>query len=736
MKRAIWLSLCMAAAPVALLRAEPGDGGRESVQHTDVGKTDARARALVAAMTLDEKIAMLHGPMPIAIPGMAADIPPEARPSAGYIRGVPRLGIPALTETDASLGVTNPGGLRAGDTATAFPSALVLAASFDPELAQAVGRVMGREAKAKGFNVLLGGGVNLTRDPRGGRNFEYLGEDPLLAGMMAGAMVRGTQAEGVISTVKHFALNAHETNRHTLDARIDRAALRASDLLAFQIAIERGRPGSVMCAYNRINGAHGCGDRWLLGEVLKKNWGFTGWVMSDWGAVHATSDAVAGLDQQSGEQFDKAVYFGAPLKQAVADGSIPQARIDDMVTRILRPMIDHGLLDQPSASVTYDKAAHTALALDVARRGIVLLKNDHDLLPLAGTAKRIAVIGGNAQSGVLSGGGSSQVTPSNGAPIVIPVGGNGPLARLRREVWFPSSPYAEIARRAKGARVDFDPGHSAAAAADLAAKADVVILFVARHEIESLDAPDMALGRGQDELVEAVTAANPRTIVVLETGNPVAMPWRDRVPAILAAWYPGQEGGTAIAEILFGEVNPSGHLPMSWPASESDLIDPRLPNRGADEGAEVAIDYSEGADVGYRGFARRGGRPAFAFGHGLGYTDFAVEGLRLRGGDRPHAEALVKNIGKRRGAHVVQLYLRERPQGRQTRLVGFARVELDPGEARRVSLAIDPRLLADFSEEARRWNVAAGRYRFEISPDALDREGGQWIALPKRSLAP
>jgi beta-glucosidase len=728
--------LCLAAAPAALLRAEPGDGGRESVQHTDAAKTEARARALVAAMTLDEKIAMLHGPMPIAIPGMPADIPPEARPSAGYIRGVPRLGIPALTETDASLGVTNPGGLRAGDTATAFPSALVLAASFDPELAQAVGRVMGREARAKGFNVLLGGGVNLTRDPRGGRNFEYLGEDPLLAGMMAGAMVRGTQAEGVISTVKHFALNAHETNRHTLDARIDRAALRASDLLAFEIAIERGRPGSVMCAYNRINGAYSCGDRWLLGEVLKKDWGFTGWVMSDWGAVHATSDALAGLDQQSGEQFDKAVYFGAPLKQTVEEARIPQARIDDMVTRILRPMIDHGLLDRPAVSADYDKAAHAALALDVARRGIVLLKNDQDLLPLARTAKRIAVIGGNAQSGVLSGGGSSQVTPSNGAPIVIPVGGNGPLARLRREMWFASSPYAEIVRRAKGARVDFDPGHSAAAAADLAAKADVVILFVARHEIESLDAPDMMLGRGQDELVEAVTAANPRTIVVLQTGNPVAMPWRDRVPAILAAWFPGQEGGTAIAETLFGEVNPSGHLPMSWPARESDLVHPRLPNRGAEEGAEVAIDYSEGADVGYRGFERRGVRPAFAFGHGLGYTDFAVEGLRLRGCDRPQAEAVVTNIGKRRGAHVVQLYLRERPQGREARLVGFARVELDPGEARRVSLAIDPRLLADFSEEARRWTIAAGRYRFEISPDALDREGGQWIALPARSLAP
>jgi beta-glucosidase len=712
----ITMMLCACAALLAAPGLARDNRSKATVSARDI---DGRARALVRQMTLDEKIAMLHGSMPIALPGRPNNNPADALPSAGYIPGIARLGIPPLRETDASLGVTNPLGLRKGDTATALPSGLSLASSFDPDLAYRAGAMVGAEARAKGFNVLLGGGVNLARDPRNGRNFEYLGEDPLLAGVLAGETVRGAQAQGIIATVKHFALNDNETNRHTLDARIDRAALRESDLLAFQIAIERGRPGSVMCAYNKVNGSYSCSDRWLLNDVLKDDWGFPGWVMSDWGAVHSVDDALAGLDQQSGEQFDPAIFFGAQLKAAVESGRVPVARIDDMVARILRSMIAAGLLDTSIAAPPIDAKASAAVALQVARQGIVLLKNDGDILPLAATAKRIAVIGGNAQIGVLSGGGSSQVTPSNGPSIIVPIGGDGPMAFMRRAVWFPSSPYAEISKRAGQARVTYDAGQFPADAAAAAAKADVAIVFVTRHEMEGADAPDMSLGQGQDALVDAVAAANPNTIVVLETGNPVAMPWADKVKALLAAWYPGQEGGQAIAEVLFGEVNPSGRLPISWPVNEAQTVRPALPNFGTDEGVPVTIDHDEGADIGYRWYARHSVRPLYPFGHGLSFSRFSTQELNIAGGIHPVATVTVRNEGRRAGADVVQLYLQARPQGPAVRLLGFARVDLKPGELRRVRISIDPRLFADFDEARRKWRTAPGAYRVAVGADAL-----------------
>jgi beta-glucosidase len=272
-------------------------------------------------MTDAERFQLLHGVMPLPLPGLPPP-PASVKPTAGYIAGIPRLGIPDLLETDASLGVTNPLQLRSGDVATAMPPGLALASSFDPQLAELAGSTVGAEVRAKGFNVLLGGGVNLARDLRNGRNFEYLGEDPLLAGTLAGAAIAGTQSQGVVSTVKHFALNDQETLRQSLDARIDEAGLRESDLLAFQLAIERGQPGSVMCAYNKVNGYDACGNNWLLNEVLKSDWKYKGWVMSDWGAVHDVSYFGKGLDQQSGEQLDAKVWFDSPLQQEVTAGGI------------------------------------------------------------------------------------------------------------------------------------------------------------------------------------------------------------------------------------------------------------------------------------------------------------------------------------------------------------------------------------------------------------------------------
>ena len=370
---------------------------------------DKRADLILAQMTLDEKVALLHG-----LAGMsfgAGAPPPGAVGSAGFVPGNERLGIPALQESDASLGVTNPMMVRGpDDMSTALPSGLALASTFDPAIAYAGGKLIGNEARAKMINVQLAGGADIARDPRNGRNFEYVGEDPLLAGVMAGESVRGIQSEGVISTVKHYALNDQEHNRMTADSLIGEAAARESDLLAFELAIERGKPGSVMCSYNLVNGTYGCHDRWLLTQVLKRDWAYPGFVMSDWGAVHGVDAFTAGLDQQSAANFDKQAWLDAPLKAGLADKSIPLSRVDDAAHRVLREMFAVGLFDHAPAKAEIDFAAHAEIAQREAEDGIVLLKNRDGLLPLAASAKRIAVIGAHADAGVLSGTGSSQVT--------------------------------------------------------------------------------------------------------------------------------------------------------------------------------------------------------------------------------------------------------------------------------------------------------------------------------------
>jgi beta-glucosidase len=703
----------------------------------DVHRTpDERAALAVKAMTLDEKIALLHGPM--AMPWITPDgrqiqVPAAAILSAGFVPGLARLGIPALYETDASLGVANPNGIRPGDVATALPSSLVLASTFDPTLAYRAGAMVGAEAHAKGFNVLLGGGVNLARDPRNGRNFEYLGEDPLLAGMLDGEAIRGTQDQHVISTVKHFALNANETNRQYLDARIDRRALRESDLLAFEMAIERGKPGAVMCAYNEVNADYACGNHWLLIDVLKGDWRYPGWVMSDWGAVHGALDAVNGLDQESGEQLDKAVFFDAPLKAAVLEGRIPAARVDDMVRRILRSMFAVGIDaagigaagpgaagpgEHPAVKVDIDYAAHRALALDIARKGIVLLKNDADLLPLARSYKKIAVIGGYANSGVLSGGGSAQVIPTDGPFARIPTGGLKP--NWMDQVFDPSPPLDAVQRASPNSIVAYDAGALPARAAALAANADIAIVFVIRHEMEGSDVPNLDLPEGQDALIDAVAAANPHTVVVLETGNPVSMPWLGRVPVVVAAWYPGQAGGQAISDILFGDVNPSGRLPISFPRDSADLVRPALPNLGAEPRTPVHVDYSEGADVGYRWYAARGSTPLFAFGFGMSYTRFDYRDVKVSGGKTLTATFEVRNTGAVKGADVPQVYLTAAAGERVLRLIGFQRVELNPGESRIITVTADPRLLGYFDEERRQWRVKPGIYQLRVGRSAAD----------------
>jgi beta-glucosidase len=677
---------------------------------------DERARLAEAAMTDDERFALLHGPMALSFPGFpGAPLPKEAVPGAGYIPSAPRLGIPALKETDASLGVTNPGGARPGDTATAFPAGLALGSTFDLALAEQVGAAIGREARSKGFNVLLGGGINLARDPRNGRNFEYVSEDPLLSGLMGAAAVIGTQSQGVISTIKHYSLNDQETNRNTLDAQIDHAEHRESDLLAFQIAIEKGRPGAVMCSYNLVNGVYACGNDQILNGVLKTSWGFPGWVMSDWGAVHDWRFAVNGLDQQSGEQIDKQVWFDAPLKAAMASGEFSKARLSDMVRRILRSMFAVGVTDWKETPAV-DAAAHAATALQVARQGVVLLKNDNSILPLSRTA-RIAVIGGKADVGVLSGAGSSQVTPPGGFAAIIPVGGEGAMSVFRREHYHPAAPLAELRKRAPSATIRFDAGQFPESAAILASRSDVAIIFVTRHEGEGFDVPNMTLPHGQDELIAAVADANPNTIVVLETGNPVAMPWLSKVKAVLAAWYPGQGGAQAISEILFGDVNPSGRLPITFPAPDA-VMRPELPGLRSEPGENLIVKYEEGSDVGYRWYRKHGKHVLFPFGHGLSYTEFAYSDLAAKGGDNPTVTFTVRNIGQREGADVPQLYVTNAAGVSLHRLTGFERVTLKPGESKKIQVSIDPRLLAEFDASKNAWRLKGGRYRLALSTSA------------------
>ena len=705
------------------------------------GSPEARADELVRRMTLDEKLSLVHG----YFPPLAKPAPPIPMiPSAGHVPGVPRLGIPTLRESDASLGVANQVEQRKGDVATALPAGLATAASFNPEIAYLGGAMIGSEARAKTFNVLLAGGVNLTRDPWNGRNFEYLGEDPLLAGLMAGEQIRGVQSNRIVSTVKHFALNAQETGRHVLDARIGEAALRESDLLAFQIAIERGRPGSVMAAYNKVNGDWAAENDFLLNRVLKGDWGYKGWVMSDWGGVHSTEKAALnGLDQQSGQELDTAIFFGEPFAEAVRAGRIPMARLDDMVRRILYGVIETGLMDAPVPDTArpIDYAANARVAQRAAEEGIVLLKNERNLLPLARTARRIVLIGGHADVGVLSGGGSSQVRSVGGAPVEIPLK-SGEAASFARITWHASSPLAAIRAAAPRAEVVYVDGRNPAAAAAAARDADVAIVFAWQWQTEAQDTETLELPEDQDALIAAVAKANRDTLVVLETGGPVLMPWLAQVPAVVQAWYPGQRGGEAIANILFGAVNPSGRLPITFPARAEQAPRPAPPgldelraahtrraagdktNYGQSNGVRAfTVDYVEGPDVGYRWYAARGRKPMFPFGHGLSYTSFRYGHLQLQGGPSLTVSFDVTNTGNRAGADVPQVYVEARSgEGSKAyRLAGFSKVRLAPGETRRVRVKVDPRVIARYDVKAKEWRLDAGRYPVVIGRFAGDR---------------
>lgn len=688
-----------------------------------------RAARTESQMTDEERVTLTLGHLTSQTPGRPAP-PPEARPGAGYIPGIPRLGIPALYETDASLGVTWIGGAR-GNGGTQLPSGIAQGATWNVDLVERGGRMIGSEARAMGYNVMLAGGINLMRDPRNGRTFEYLGEDPLHSGLLGGAAVRGIQSNNIVSTVKHFAINPQETGRAFMNTVIAEDALRESDLLAFEIAIEQGDPGSVMCAYNATNGAQSCGNRFLLTQVLREDWDFPGFVMSDWGAVDALDYALTGLDQQSGSGIDPQPFFGEPLKQAAQNDPAYRERLGEMVRRVLYAIYDNGLDEHPASSGgAIDAEANAAVALEVARQGIVLLANPKGILPLGADVKSIAVIGGHADAGTPVGGGSSKVLGDGGPSITVPFlrDGTAAFGFMIDQDFNRSAPLAAIRAAAPGATVRFRDGRYPAEAALAASQADVAIVFANQYQTEGFDLPDLSLPDGQDALIEAVARANPNTIVVLQTGGPVRMPWKDSVAGIVEAWYSGARGGEAIADILFGKANPSGRLPVTFPQSEAQLPRPELDGLGTIEpnfvgvgapGQTLDVDYDiEGSDLGYRWYARQGLKPLFPLGHGLSYTTFAHESLEItREGDRLVASFTIRNTGQRDGADVPQIYLAEVGGRPMRRLAGFARVQLEAGEARRLEIPLEWRVIGEWEDGD--WRIAPGRYRFVLARDAL-----------------
>jgi beta-glucosidase len=689
---------------------------------------EQRAELVLKQMTLDEKLALLHGNGMARSPQWTMPLTDRANGGAGYVEGVERLGIPGLVISDAGYGVRDSG--ANGRYSTAMPSSLGATSSWDPESACAFGDVIGGDLRAQGYNMTLGGGVDLAREPRNGRSFEYAGEDPLLAGTMVGNLMKCEQERHVVGDIKHYVMNDQETGRFVVNAVISKRAMQESDLLAFHIAISIANPGAVMCSYNRINGDFGCENPYTLNEVLKKEWGFKGFVISDWAGTHSTEKASsAGLDQEQ----PMADYFGPKLKAAVEAGKVPVSEIDDHVRRVLYAEFLSGVVDDPPQKSVPDVEKGLNVAQRVEEKSIVLLKNNPTVLPIdPSRVHSIAIIGGHADVGMISGGGSAQVDPMVGNAIMPP--GKG-ATHWQEHIWFPTSPLKALRAKMPNTKIDFDAGSDLDSAAKIAKHADLAIVFAYQWLSEDMDVPSLSLPDNQDALIERVAAANPHTIVVLETGSAVTMPWNDKVAGIVETWFAGSSGHRALASVLVGDVNPSGKLPLSFPRNDSDLPRPKiqpLPQRQQETAnadplppsgplADYAVHYDEGAAVGYKWYESQQKQPLFPFGFGLSYTTYAYSGLTVDS-DHKTVRFTVKNTGKRAGDEIAQVYARL-PKGSDEpykRLAGWTRVSLAPGESQTVSVSIDPRVLQTFDEGTESWKLAPGYYEVLVGPSSAD----------------
>jgi beta-glucosidase len=719
------ITLCLGAAPSFAQQPEekPKD---HPWMHTNLSP-DERASMVLKELTLDEKISLVHGE---GMPGWGKPRPNEylGNGGAGFVLGVERLGIPMIQISDAAYGVRM--SAANGRYSTALPSDLASAASWDPQAACEYGALIGRELRAQGYNMSLGGGTNITREPRNGRTFEYLGEDPILAGTLVGSRIKCEQAQHVIGDIKHYAANDQESGRNEVNVLIGKRALQETDMLAFHIGIDIGDPGAVMCSYNAINNDYACENKYLLTDVLKKSWKFKGFVVSDWGATHSVVKAsAAGLDNEEPEDL----FYGEPLKKAVQDGKVPVAELDEHVRRVLRAEFASGIVDFPKNRSVVDIERGWETARQIAEQSSVLLRNEKNLLPLdRAKVHSIALVGAHADEAMMSGGGSAQVDPPGATPPA-----------WKAHVWFPSSPLKAISAKVPGATIKFESGENPNATAALAKQSDVVIVFAHQWTSEDFDLPNLSLPDNQDALIDQVASANPRTIVVLETGSAVTMPWLDKVAGVLEVWYAGSKGADAVANILFGDVNPSAKLPMTFPRTEADLPHPKLivPPPGA-TGLEAVmksgeakptfeVHYDEGLKVGYKWYDAEKKTPLFPFGFGLSYTTYAYSDLKVKPGKNTSLTFTVKNTGSRPGAEIAQVYAALPAEAGEPpkRLVGWSKVHLAAGESKEVTVSVDHAYLSIFDEQAEGWKLMPGSYSFMVGGSSQDFPLSQKVAL-------
>jgi len=656
----------------------------------------ARATALVAQMTLAEKITEMHGI--------------QDATHNRFVPGIPRLGIPPLVVTNGPAGV-GPGDPKTQAPATALPAPEALAATFDPAQAAAYGRIMGTEAADLGNNFIEGTDVNVVRVPQNGRTFENYGEDPFLAARLAVANIRAVQSAGIVGEVKHFDAYSQENNRFALNEVVDERTLHEIYDPPFQAAVQQGHAGAVMCAYPAVNGTFSCESPELLTTDLRTDWGLNGFITSDFGATHSTAPSInAGmnLEMPTGKFFDTA------LLDAVNSGQVSVSTIDTLLVQRFAEEIRLGLFDNPPPAQPIPAQADGGVARSIAEQGAVLLRNQGSVLPLhAASLHSIAVIGPDASAAVTGGGGSSHVIP------LLTV---DPVTGIKNAV-------------GPNTTVTADPGTNTASAAALAKASDVAIVMVGDNETEGKDRTSLALSGNQDALVEAVAAANPRTIVVLKSGGPVLMPWAGQVPALLEAWYPGEEDGTVVADLLFGKANPSGKLPLTFPVSATDLP----ANTPAQyPGVNGTATFSEGVFVGYRHYDAANITPLFPFGFGLSYTTFAFSRLTVHPG--PHGtvtvSANVTNTGHRAGSDVVQLYVGDPSSAAvpepPNQLQGFGKVALGPGQTRRVTFSLDARSFSFWDTASASWRVAGGMYRINVGDSSRNLPLSSAVRLPAR----
>jgi beta-glucosidase len=752
-------------------------------------EADQRAKVILSQMTLDQKIQLVHGHgMPNMLNGYLGFSGDYKQPegaisdAVSYIPGIPALGIPDNNIVDSGSGVFVPGQL-----ATALPAPIGVAASWDLDIAKRAGQRTGLEARTLGFATALGGaGVNLARDPRNGRTFEYAGEDPVLAGEMAAQRIIGTQSQQVLMSLKHYAMNGSETNRFVANSVVDEQTMRETELLGFEIAVEKGNPSYIMCAYNRVNDVYSCENDYLLG-ALKNDMGFQGMVQSDWGALHSTIPAaLAGLDEeQPGIERDDTdipyglqiffggTWFGKKLSDAIAAGDVPTSRLDDMVFRKLRSMIATGVMDNPpKARQAIDQTSGNRDAYKIAAAGMVLLKNEAvdasstAPLPLTNMAgKTIAVIGMNADKGVMSGGGSGGSQPYYDNQVEdCPTDPTTVFANC--PVFLGAAPLAAIQAEFPGANIRYLSGNDLSAAETAAASADVTIVFAGAWGAEGRDNDNLSLPSpatdktntftyDQDALIAGVAAKAKKTVVVLEVGSAVKMPWLSQVDAVLNAWYPGNQGAYAIADILSGDVNPSGKLPLTFPQDESDLVMPDLPfNIGMnfmhidlmllamEPILQPIIDEQIGSGTywnmistkynekllsnGYKWMDANNIQPLFHFGHGLSYTSFGYSDIS----SAPAVDGSVNisftitNTGKRNGAEVAQLYASlpaDVPGHVQPpkKLVGWKKVDLAVGASKIVTVNVPRKYISTWDAvSTHKWVFTPGRYDFHVSDSA------------------